>query len=360
LEIVFRVDASLGIGTGHVMRCLALADVLRVRGADCTFICRPHTGHLMELISQRGHKILPLPALVGGVANATVPPAYANWLGTDWLSDVRDTCKTLGSKIVDWLVVDHYALERRWEQALRTNCRKLMVIDDLADRMHDCDLLLDQNLGRKAEDYCDLLPLRATILIGPQYALLRPEFAQLRTESLARRANPQIKHLLITMGGVDKDNATGRVLQALKSSHLPVGLQINVVLGPKAPWLQQVQAQAIQMNRLSHVLVGVNNMARLMADSDLAIGAAGSTAWERCCLGLPSLILVLSDNQQAGATALQNAGAAILLQSTMEIPMLIQNLTSGRGFNELRQMGLAGATVTEGNGVSHIIERLVN
>lgn len=360
MRIAFRTDASVQIGTGHVMRCLTLADALRERGADCTFICRPHTGHLLDLIALRGHKALALPASTADATQASDGPAHVAWLGTDWTTDAQDTRQALGNEVVDWLVVDHYALDAHWEQALRTNYQRLMVIDDLADRLHDCDLLLDQNLGRTAEDYGGLLPSDTTTLIGPRYALLRPEFAQLRAESLARRANPQLKHLLITMGGVDKDNATGRVLDALNACPLPPGLHITVVMGPHAPWLQQVQTQAAQMSRPTQVLVGVNDMARLMAGSDLAIGAAGGTAWECCCLGLPTLVLVLADNQQAGAAALQKAGAAIATQSATEIRHVMQNRLLSGDAALLQQLSQSAARVTDGNGVSQIIERLMS
>lgn len=319
MEIAFRADASVQIGTGHVMRCLTLADTLREHGAECFFLCRPHDGHLFDLVAARRHEAIVLPACTVQTVPASDPtlPAHAHWLGTDWTTDAEDSGLALASTLtgghVDWLIVDHYALDRRWEQAMRPHCRRLLVVDDLADRPHDCDLLLDQNLGRRAEHYRDLLPPGAQTLIGPRYALLRPEFATLRTESLARRKQPQFRHLLITIGGVDKDNATGRVLDALDGCDLPSDLEITVVLGPHAPWLSQVQTQAATMRWPTRVLVGVSDMARLMTDADLAIGAAGSTSWERCSLGIPSLLLVLTGNQVPGAQALALAGAAMVV-----------------------------------------------
>lgn len=356
MRIVFRTDASVQIGTGHVMRCLTLADALHERGAECTFICRPHTGHLLDLITLRGYKAVALPVLAANATQALADPAQAAWLGTDWLTDAQDTHQALGAEGADWLVVDHYALDRQWEQALRRKCQRLMVIDDLADRLHDCDLLLDQNLGRAAADYTNLLPARATTLIGPQYALLRPEFAQLRTESLARRANPQLKRLLITLGGVDKDNATGQVLEALKSCTLPEDCRISVIMGSKAPWLEHVQQQAARMTWPTEVSVNVSDMAPRMADADLSIGAAGGTSWERCCLGLPTLLVVLAENQRVGAQALQETGAARQIDVVhervkAEIEDLFQPL-------KLKQMGDAARSVTDGQGVSRVLAYL--
>ena len=315
MQVAFRADASLQIGTGHVMRCLTLADALRERGASCTFVCRPHPGHLLAFIAQRGHQALSLPELQECAQPNHNGTAHGHWLGTDWTTDAQDTQQALsahtGGQPVDWLVVDHYELDARWEEALRPQAQSIMAIDDLADRPHACDLLLDQNLGRTEADYGGLLKGNATTLVGPQYALLRPEFAALRSKSLARRqAKPQLQRLLVTMGGVDKDNATGQVLAALHSCCLPSDLRVTVVMGPHAPWLAQVQTQASKMPWPTEVLVGVDNMAQLMANSDMAIGAAGTTSWERCCMGLPSFLLVLAENQLMVAYELEKTGAA--------------------------------------------------
>lgn len=358
MRIAFRTDASVQIGTGHVMRCLALADALRVRGAECMFICRPHTGHLLDLIVQRGHKAVALPMLGAGAGHGPAEPAYAAWLGTDWQTDAEDTRQVMGLEAADWLVVDHYALDLQWEQALRCTYQRLMVIDDLADRPHDCDLLLDQNLGRTAADYTNLLPGRVTTLIGPQYALLRPEFSQLRTESLARRASPQLKRLLITMGGVDKANATGQVLEALKSCILPNDCRISVIMGRATPWLAHVQQQAARMPWPTEVSVNVSDMAQRMADADLSIGAAGGTSWERCCLGLPTLLVVLAENQRVGAQALQEAGAARQIDVIHErLKAEIDDLFQP---SKLKQMGDAASSITDGQGVSRVLAYLEN
>jgi len=347
------------------MRCLTLADTLRESGATCSFVCRQHSGHLLALIAQRGHRALALPELKEGVQTNHDDTGRADWLGTDWATDALDTQKALyahmGDEPLDWLVVDHYALDARWEEALRPQAKRIMVIDDLADRPHACDLLLDQNLGRKEVDYCGLLKGKTDTLIGPQYALLRPEFAALREQSLARRqSSSQLRRLLITMGGVDKDNVTCKVLAALQSCKLPADMRVSVVMGPHAPWLAQVQAQAAQMPWLSEVLVAVDNMAQLMAASDLAIGAAGGTAWERCSLGLPSILLVLAQNQLLGAMALEKAGAAVVIQTYKEMTGLMATLRSPAMGNEvLNKLSMAAATITNGEGCHLAVEYLL-
>lgn len=354
--MAFRADASLQIGTGHVMRCLTLADVLCARGAECIFICRPHSGHLIDLIAFRGYKVLTLPPLEEGRYFKRKATAHAHWLGTDWFSDARDTQQVLAEHMetmrLDWLVIDHYALECDWERVMRSSAKHLMIIDDLADRMHDCDLLLDQNLGRSSRDYMGLLSQGTPVLIGPQYALLRSEFAALRSQSLARRMqNAKLEHLLISMGGVDKDNVTANVLVALKTCGLSLALRITVVMGPHAPWLGQIHALAKQMPLPTHVLSGVSNMAQLMAESDLAIGAVGGSAWERCCLGLPSIVMVLAENQESGAKALQNAGGAIVLERSQQVVDALRQFQSARAAKELLgKLSTAAAAVTDGKG----------
>src|SRR5690606_16519294 len=283
MKVVFRADASLEIGSGHVMRCLTLAEALKAIGAECHFVCREHPGHLNDHIRQRGFPVTSLPVTDYNPVGDPVP-VHAPWLGCDWQTDSQQTSDILASIHPDWLVVDHYALDYRWEASLKNFYSRLLVIDDLADRHHDCDLLLDQNLGREAQDYFGLVPDNCALLIGPQYALLRPEFSELRDYSLSRRTQPALRQLLITMGGIDKDNVTGKVLTALQSSPLPEDCKILVILGATAPWLDQVRSLAEQMPWHTEVRVNVGNMAQCMADSDLAIGAAGSTSWERCCL----------------------------------------------------------------------------
>ena len=348
------------------MRCLTLAEALRANGAQCHFISRAHRGNLLEVILQRGFAVTALPVeLPPPPANTQVAserpkePVHAPWLGCDWQTDAEQTRAIVAKLQPDWLAVDHYALDQRWETALRTNYQKLMVIDDLADRPHQCDVLLDQNLGRQPKEYANLVPAHCKVLAGPQYALLRPEFAALRAYSLQRRQQPVLKQLLISMGGVDQPNATGQVLQALKGCTLPQDCRISVVMGLQAPWLQQVRAQAQGMPWPTEVLVNISDMAQRMADSDLAIGAAGSTSWERCCLGLPTLLVVLAGNQWPGARALEAAQAACLIGEVrdiaMQLPLAVKAVTQDA---QLVQMSVAASAITDGRGVDEVLHAL--
>lgn len=357
--ITFRTDASLQIGTGHVMRCLTLADALAARGAGCQFICRAHGGNLIDFIRSKGHTAHALP--VGtAVPGSPADLAHAPWLGATQAEDAEACAPILAAQRSDWLVVDHYALDARWERALASRYRKLMVIDDLADRPHACDLLLDQTFGRDAADYRLLVPADCRLLCGSQYALLRPEFAALRPYSLQRRVHPVLRELLITMGGVDKDNATGQVLQALRTCSLPADCRITVVMGATAPWLEEVRTQAQDMPWPTRVLVGVSDMAQLMADSDLAIGAAGATSWERCCLGMPTIMLVLADNQRKVAQALEQSSGAKLINlgqcATMQLKERLLPLIDDPA--QLQNMSDCAASVVDGSGVGAVIRHM--
>lgn len=369
MRVVFRADASLQMGTGHVMRCLTLADALTAGGASCEFICRAHPGNLLGLIRSKGytaHALAISPNLVAaGMSRCNTEsseqfPAHGHWLGASQSEDAAACAPILAELQPDWLIVDHYALDARWEQALKPHYRRLMVIDDLADRPHACDLLLDQTFGRQSEDYRVWVPGDCQVLCGSGYALLRPEFAALRSYSLQRRVKPQLRQLLISMGGIDKDNATGWVLDALHGSPLPGDCRITVVMGLTAPWLDEVKRQALSMPWPTEVLVGVSDMARLMADSDLAVGAAGATSWERCCLGLPTIMLVLADNQRQVAQGLEQGQAARTIERLQDIgsclPKLLRHLIEHPSVMQL--MSQSATRIVDGKGVSTVVHLL--
>jgi UDP-2,4-diacetamido-2,4,6-trideoxy-beta-L-altropyranose hydrolase len=359
MNVAFRADASLQIGAGHVMRCLTLADALQENGVTCRFICREYDGHLIDLVTDRGYPVHALPRQDEFIQSETDDLAHARWLGVDWATDAQQTQHALGDQVVDWLILDHYALDYRWGQKLRLLSKKIMVIDDLADRPHQCELLLDQNLGRQPQDYANLVPAHCKVLTGPQYALLRPEFAALRSYSLQRRQQPALKRVLITMGGVDQFNVTCQVLQALRSCALPQDCCFSVVVGLDSPWLQQVRAVAVDMPWPTEVLVNISDMAQRMADSDLAIGAAGSTSWERCCLGLPTLLVVLADNQRFGARALQEAQAALFIGDVSDISIKLPlAINASVSQHWLLEMSTVTAAITDGGGVEKVLKAM--
>lgn len=363
MKVAFRTDASLQIGAGHVMRCLTLAQSLRSCGAECVFICRELPGNLIGLIRSHNFTVISLTAacqnllLSNGSTNSYGD--YQNLLGVDWEVDAAEVYSYLNNDFFNWLIVDHYALDILWESVLRSTCQKIMVIDDLADRSHDCDLLLDQNLGRSKFNYEELVPLCCRVLGGTSYALLRPEFSALRSYSINRRAQSKPEHLMISMGGVDASNGTSWVLKALSNICLPKKLHITVVMGPQAPWIKNVRQVAAMIPVDIQIRCNVEDMAMLMAESDLSIGAAGSTSWERCCLGLPGIIGIFANNQIFIAEALKHAGAAKLFSFDDGVNNL-QNLIIGllESPSDIIEMSSRAATLVDGNGVNRVVEEL--
>ena len=322
MRVVFRVDASASIGTGHVMRCLALAQGLESAGGQAIFVCRELSGHFCDEIAANGFTVLRLPADATWVAKDggdQVP--HAAWLGTSWQQDAAQVSAALEHlKPIDWLVVDHYGLDVRWESALRPLTKQLMAIDDLFDRSHDVDLLLNQNiLHGSCANYAELVPGACRLLLGPRYALLQSRYRELRSRLPARSG--KIERVLVYFGGVDAANLTGRSLMALDAAGCG-DLDIDVVLPVAGPHAESIRAMAARLPG-AHVHDTLPSLAPLMATADLAIGAGGTTSWERLCLGLPALVVTLSDNQLMIAETLQANGLARWLGHHHEISVEI-------------------------------------
>ncbi len=288
------------------MRCLTLADQLKKQGAQIRFISRNLPAHLSDMLTEKGMEYLPLST---DVAKESVDElVHASWLGTSQVRDAQATVEALADQTWDWIVVDHYALDERWESAVRESCKKLMVIDDLADRQHDCNVLLDQNYYADMQTrYISKVPTDCQLLLGPRYALLREEFRSLREKVKVRAGD--VKKILVFFGGVDADNFTGLALQAL--SELNITLQVDVVIGSQHPNREQIRKVCITYGFICYVQT--TRMAELMAEADLAIGAGGSASWERCCLGLPALLVAVSGNQIDIAKSLDSIGACYYL-----------------------------------------------
>jgi UDP-2,4-diacetamido-2,4,6-trideoxy-beta-L-altropyranose hydrolase len=296
---LFRADASSDIGTGHIMRCLTLADALRRSDISSVFMSRNFDGNLCELIADRGFEIQRLPKPKGkleGTSAAHESTEIPTIPRPSWEIDAIECTEKLKNRPdrIDLLVVDHYSLDGRWERYLRPYASRLMVIDDLANRPHDCDVILDQNyykdLGTR---YDKLVPPACQLLLGPKYALLREEFFQARSRAYVR--NGRIRRILIFLGGGDPENITSRVLAALSVLDIS-GVVLDVVVGASNPHRAAIKDICSRIP-LANYHCQVTNMSALMLGADLAIGAGGTTTWERCALGLPTLTIVIAENQ---------------------------------------------------------------
>ncbi len=331
---VFRFDASPRLGGGHASRCLMFADVLARAGWRCGLAyAAGSVGVVPELARQDGFEL----TCDGGDEPAVL---VAHW---------PEGC--------DLLVVDHYDRDAGFEEACRPWARRIMVIDDLADRPHACDVLLDQTHGRAAADYEDLVPAHCQRLLGSRYALLRPEFAAAREVAITRRRTPDpVTRILVALGGSDPDNVTTTVIDGIAAAG--ANAHVDVVIGSGAPNLADVRARVASVGEKVVLHVGINDMAARMTGADMAVGAAGTSAWERCCLGLPTLLVVLADNQETVAAQLGNASAARVLGRTGEVTVdgvaaAVANLC---GSVEARQaMAEASSLICDGYGAQRVL-----
>ena len=315
MNVVFRVDASVRIGSGHLMRCLTLANVMRDQGAEVLFVCRDLPGNLCHLLRKRGFRVQQLPDPVlyhqGERREADgdlAPEVDAQTDADETMAVLVAESKRNTNRGIDLLVVDHYALDFSWEEKMRPWTRSIMAIDDLADRRHDCDILLDQNYYNNLDDrYESLLPDHCLRLLGPKYALLRPEFLVERQR--LRKRDGIVRQMLVFFGGNDPSNETGKALQAIQMLG-EVDIAVDVVVGAGNPHQDQIRLLCSRIpGTCFHCQI--DNMAELMAGADLAIGAGGTAMWERCYLGLPSLVVIIADNQLQTVMAAAGAGAVI-------------------------------------------------
>jgi len=287
-----------------------LAEELRKAGANVQFIARSHEGSLNGLIQDKGFVLYEMPAGQQAQSSIESSSPYDAWLGISREQDAQDSIACLKKLTVDWLIVDHYALDEKWEKLVRPYVKNIMAIDDLAQRQHECDLLLDQNMvGDMHIRYKHKTPERCTLLLGPQYALVRPEFNRMRRESIYRRAKPKMERLLVFLGGSDSENETSKVIQGVKFAKR-AWRQVDVVVGKSFPELTALRL-ALNSMPVARLHIQTSEMARLMLDADLAVMAGGSVTWEKCTLGLPSIVVIQGDNQYPIATKMHDLGAQL-------------------------------------------------
>ncbi|MBM7572156.1 UDP-2,4-diacetamido-2,4,6-trideoxy-beta-L-altropyranose hydrolase [Aquibacillus albus] len=290
MNIFIRVDASREIGSGHVIRCLTLAEEFKKENHEVNFICRDLDGDLIDLIKEKGYQVY---TLNGSYSQSyTLVTKHSQWLSVSWEKDVEQTKAILQNKNVTWLIIDHYAIDHRWEDEIRPFVDNIMVIDDLADRKHNCDLLLDQNYYiNKERRYIGLVPSRCKTLLGPQYALLRDEFRQ-KTPRIRRELN----RILVFMGGSDPTNETSKVIEGfLKLNNNSI--ELDVVVGKINRNARNIR-KICESNSNIRYYSNVSYISELMLKADLAFGAGGSTTWERCSLGLPTAVMTIAHNQE--------------------------------------------------------------
>ena len=360
MRVAVRADAAATIGSGHVMRCLTLADELASRGAEVVFVTREHPGHLIDIIRARGHRACVLPS------HGPLGSEPGSWLPAGPDEDARDTRSALADEApLDWLVVDHYALGAPWHEAVRSLAQRLLAIDDLADRPLAADLVLNQNYGTDTEAYAEHSP-GATVLAGPAFALLGAQYRSARAQidsaqggrARAPRAGERT-NLLISLGGSDPGNATGAVLEALVPL-LPVLDHVHVVVGRHQSDLATLRRRCGRHRNLA-LHVQTDRMAELLLRNDLAIGAGGSSTWERLCLGVPTITLPLADNQRPTARALHQAGLIELAPDDWRAEGALASAVVALASDAARRSELArrGMRLVDGAGAERVANTLL-
>jgi UDP-2,4-diacetamido-2,4,6-trideoxy-beta-L-altropyranose hydrolase len=359
MTAVFRVDFSETIGIGHLFRCLTLANALHQKGISCVFISRSDDTN--SLIAKAGHQLV---RLIGKeTTNTDAEVKHASWLSTGWQQDAEESlqiCKKYQSLI---LIVDHYALDYKWEKVLTDYCKTIVVLDDLVDRKHNCQLLIDSNYLRRADEYRKLLVKDSQVLAGSEYTLLNPDFALLRTKAEHRRkATDTINKVLVFMGGGDTENTMDSVLSALSKVKWPVQPKITVVLSSLYKHVDQVMVRLSEMSFETELIIDTPDMARLILDADLAVGASGSSTWERCCLGLPSVNVLIATNQQYAHNKLGHAGVieAVNVEEPLEKALVTSVQALASDMKKWHSISERCSSLIDGLGTRRVVSRILS
>lgn len=327
---VFRTDAGAKIGGGHVFRCRALAAALEGAGWQCGLATVAETVDLFPKISKAFSDV------------AVVRENDAEAMSKRW------------PKGCDLLVVDHYGRDRRFETACRPWAQKVLVIDDLADRPHDCDWLLDGTIDRPPSAYDGLVPESCVFMMGTAFLPIRPEFWPCRRRILPRELPTEPWRVLISLGAMPDEALLLRLLEELASVPMELVIEIATGSAPSSPeFLSRAEAMDVGIH------VASDRMAELIAEADLAIGAGGMSSWERSCLGLPAIMLVLAENQSANANAFARTGAARVIPDPGRngaIANAVSEITSDPTL--WQEMSIAASKLCDGLGLARIVERI--
>lgn len=338
--IVFRTDASLDVGYGHVMRCLALADAFKLLGKESCFIFSHNGDALSKEVAERGHEYRVLASSLSSSFNYTEQ------------IDANSTLSIL-PRATRLVVVDHYQLNKEWEQEISFSGIPILAIDDIF-RPHCSQFFLDQNIINSQHGYDENISNECISFLGPRYALLSTSFQNLRS---CVKVRSKIEKLIIFFGGTDPDNDTEEALLGALAANKE--FIIDVVIGKNNPHRSRLSQLCCSTHCTLHIQTP--HMANLMLDADLAIGAGGSASWERCCMGLPALISIQADNQLPIATTLHQSGAAINL-GMANILSYIDYRTALESINcsLIQNMSTVAMSITDGNGASYVASSIIS
>ena len=346
MKVAIRADATDQIGSGHIMRCLTLANRLAQRGSDIVFFCQSLPAYFENKIVENSHTVVRF-------------PEFNNVCNVSEAADAQKTLDALGGDKTEILIVDHYNLGIKWEDILIQNADKLIVIDDLANRRHACNYLVDQTIGRPASAYAQLVPDGCNILTGTDYCILRDEFLELRNVSLQHRKKARLNKILVTLGATDGDGMLLPIVEHLDKTFAGTDVEINVIVGALVPDLAITQLQAATRHAKISFSGPIDNLAQELTDTDLAIGAAGTSTWERCCLGVPSYLFVIAKNQIEIARGLEKSGGAMVAAKPEDLFTGSMNPHCAEIHGRLEKISGLASGLVDGNGVDRIIDTIL-
>lgn len=310
-KFYIRADASPVIGTGHFVRCLNLAKSLIKRHAQVTFLSRNLGRDLNDRLISAGCRVIDLPSQ--NTPSGQNPDDYSTWLGADEREDISQCLNLISGSADCSIIVDHYGVNEKWLGMAKKAFRKLIVLDDLAERKLDVDLVINQNLGWKARDYAHLVGQETKLLLGPRYALLAENYSKARQKLDRSFKSEAPLRVLVSLGGADIENVTGKVSRVLEEMQTKHDFMLTIVVGPMNTSSNELNAISQRSDGKIMLIQGANNLADAYSSHDIAIGAVGGSSWERCCLGLPTVLVPIAENQKSAAKKLDSAGAGILV-----------------------------------------------
>ena len=351
-NLFIRADAGTKIGTGHVMRCLVLAESLKKRFSKVFFVSNRIPGNLSDYVEDKGYKVY----RIRGHTHIEGQKLQSSILRKHIENDVSQCRKIIESHkgVKNWMLVDHYGIDQRWESKIRNHVEKIVVIDDLANRKHDCDILIDQNFYENTINrYRGLVPKNCVQMAGPKYTLLRPEFTIVRKK--LKRKN-KLKRILISFGGSDPTNETSKAIRGLNL--LDLQYKIDVVVGNSNPNKNSIKRLCSSIPSISFHYQ-ISNMAEIMANADLAIGGGGSMTWERCCMGLPTIVAILSENQHQLTEEVAKIGCVINLGQAVYLrPEDYANAIKGIDVKTIQNMSRKCLRLVDGNGARRVTNKI--
>lgn len=338
-NLLIRADASTEIGTGHVMRCLALAQALQENGVSVTFFFASLPDPLKKRITGENCTCLTLASIPYGKQDAEETVTLARDIGAEWV------------------IVDGYSFDAGYQDALKNQGLKMLFIDDYGhSKRYSADIVLNQNVYAQEAPYHHRLP-ETTLLLGSRYVLLRREFGA--WQSWERKTPVKAKKILVTLGGADPTNATQKVLEAIQHRNLPV--EVTAIIGGSYPHLTALRQFAKSTAVPMQIVVNATDMPALMAEADLAVCTGGSTCYELAFMQLPMATIVLAENQERVAAALEERGCSVNLGKEDQF----NAATCGRVVNDLLHnperraaMARAGRQLVDGEGAARVAMRL--